>query len=192
MDHETFDRIAAMLGAAGSRRAGIAAAFVALGARQAAAARPRPQGPCGNGRKRNLCNGADDCCTGICDRDVDNLDGKGRCRCRKRGEACGEDRNCCSRGGQGMVCLGGVCAAPCIGLGLSCEGANAVCCSGVCGGTQLLAGARLLSDVCCLQTGQTGCTDDVQCCGAGTGRYICRTGVCVDTCADAEGRPAYC
>jgi hypothetical protein len=60
------------------------------------------QGPCGNGGpKHNSCKRHAQCCTGYCDR-------KNRCRCRRVGDSCTEDRNCCPER-QGATCQDGVC-----------------------------------------------------------------------------------
>jgi len=87
MDQRSFDRFARLLGGAASRRAGIRAALgglLGLAAPDGADAgrnkakdkakgkeegrgRPGPEGPCGNGsRKDNACTKDSDCCTGIC------------------------------------------------------------------------------------------------------------------------------
>jgi hypothetical protein len=111
MDARRFDILTRALGEGSSRRSvmgllGIIAAAplaVAAGSRR----RPKPEGPCGDfSRKDNICAKNGDCCTNICNTDVGktNKDGKGRCRCVRRGRACTEDRNCCSRRGQQMTC----------------------------------------------------------------------------------------
>ncbi|MFM9107090.1 MAG: hypothetical protein ACKOWF_10390 [Chloroflexota bacterium] len=128
MDHTSFDRIARLLGGAATRRQGLAAALGGvLGAGLAAAApaaaaqspsakirrrkRPGITGPCGDGtRAENVCDRDKDCCTGICNRKAGqkNIDGRGRCRCIRRGEKCQEERNCC----RSMVCRDKICAMP--------------------------------------------------------------------------------
>jgi hypothetical protein len=66
----------------------------------------RIEGPCGDGsRKENLCDKGSDCCTGLCKTGLKNKDGRGRCRCVRRGKACAEDKNCCND----MTCVAGVC-----------------------------------------------------------------------------------
>lgn len=117
MDDAVFDRITAALGAAVSRRAGVlAAASAALAAtsgrmdRAHASRRPRSQGPCGDGsRKDNICTEDSQCCTGICNRKTGetNLDRKGRCRCIRIGGACKADKNCCG----GRKCVDKVCGS---------------------------------------------------------------------------------
>lgn len=182
MDPQAFDRITAALGNAASRRAGIgaaigAAAAAALGkAGRARAAAPGAAGPCGKGRRKNLCERDGDCCTGICENGLDNLDGKGRCRCRKRGQDCAEDRNCCSRGGQNMVCLGGVCGSACIELGAGCIAGQSVCCAGSCA-TQGAGWERGFAAVCCLAADETGCSADSDCC-QDNGQLACSQGTC--------------
>ncbi|MFM9107091.1 MAG: hypothetical protein ACKOWF_10395 [Chloroflexota bacterium] len=130
MDQTAFDRIARLLGGAATRRQGFAAALggmLGLGSVVAAAPaaeakardagrkrrrkRPGITGPCGDGtRKDNICTKDKQCCTGICDKDLakKNRDGKGRCRCARRGQDCTEDKNCCGS----MVCTNDVCAKP--------------------------------------------------------------------------------
>ncbi|MGI9253231.1 MAG: hypothetical protein ACR2J8_05760, partial [Thermomicrobiales bacterium] len=92
MDQQAVDHIAAVLGSAASRRAGLASALsVALGrgATAASASRPRRQGPCGDfSRAANRCRKHGDCCTEICDTTLKNIDRDGRCRCRRRGQPC--------------------------------------------------------------------------------------------------------
>lgn len=131
MDERQFDRLSARLGAATSRRAGLTSIMTALtglgasvtlpdGSTLAGNAahtrmrkhRPSPAGPCGDrGRKANACRKNDDCCTGVCDTSVGktNLDGKGRCRCMRKGGACSANRNCC---GSSMKCINGACRKP--------------------------------------------------------------------------------
>jgi hypothetical protein len=61
------------------------------------------QGPCGNGGpKANACTRHGQCCTGYCHQ-------KRRCRCKKLGRSCTEDRNCCANFGQPMTCQNGTC-----------------------------------------------------------------------------------
>lgn len=122
MDDARFDGLARLLAKAGSRRAGVRAALglvagavAGLAAAETDAKKgtggPSAQGPCGDGSvKQNRCTRNRQCCTNICERNVKNKDKKGRCRCKKRGEACTEDRNCCVRGGQQMSCIDGICA----------------------------------------------------------------------------------
>ncbi len=127
MDQASFDRIARTLGAAVTRRAGLGAALAAAVALPvtsttasiaSAARRPKPEGPCGNGsRKDNMCTKDSQCCTGVCKKGIKNKDGKGRCRCVRRGKACKEDKNCCKGS-----CVGGFCG----GAAVSCD----VCLSG--------------------------------------------------------------
>jgi hypothetical protein len=140
MDSGTFDRVSRVLGSAMTRRSGIAAAVIALAGSIGAVAeakpgrrgkqRPGKQGPCGNGsRKENACTKDSQCCTGICKTGMKNKDGKGRCRCVKKGKACAEDRNCCG----GRTCAGGVCGGgggSCAAAGGAC-GVSADCCAGL-------------------------------------------------------------
>lgn len=132
MDQHLFDGLTRLLGARAARRDGLRAVLgPALGLATAgaatnapAASRPRAEGPCGDGsRKQNTCSTDKNCCTGICDtsKGKTNRDRKGRCRCVRKGDPCSEDRNCCSRGNQAMSCESGVCTPlPRIPTGQSC------------------------------------------------------------------------
>ncbi|MGI9254321.1 MAG: hypothetical protein ACR2J8_11275 [Thermomicrobiales bacterium] len=140
MDQGAFDRIARVLGGAATRRSGLRAALAGViglqGAGTVAAKEPgagagvgkgkkrKPgvEGPCGDrSRKDNICTKGSQCCTGLCDRDLGlkNRDGKGRCRCVRKGGACTEDKNCCGS----RACAAGVCGGS---LGPSCD-APTVC-----------------------------------------------------------------
>ncbi|MFM9108335.1 MAG: hypothetical protein ACKOWF_16740, partial [Chloroflexota bacterium] len=107
MDGLRFDRIARLVGATASRRAGLAAAVGALlaggaapGALALESGAPETQGPCGNGSaKANRCRRNSDCCTRFCDRK------KRKCRCLQTGKRCREDRECCNK----LTCSGGIC-----------------------------------------------------------------------------------
>jgi hypothetical protein len=188
MDQVSFDRLATVLGTAASRRSGVIAAMgAALGLARAADARPHRQGPCGDGsRNENRCTKNGECCTGICDtsKGKTNKDGEGRCRCRRRGKACTEDRNCCARQGQAMICIGGVCASQCAAVGAVCD--DLACCAGTCNALptpEARSGSRLFSgSICCLQDEEAGCTADIECCGAFNGLSACVGGVCATTC----------
>ena len=131
MDERQFDRLSALLGAATSRRAGLTSILTALTGLGASVTlpdgstlpgnaahartrkqRPSPAGPCGDrSRRANTCRKDNDCCTGVCDTSVGktNLDGKGRCRCMRKGGACSATRNCC---GSSMKCINGACRKP--------------------------------------------------------------------------------
>jgi DNA-binding CsgD family transcriptional regulator len=118
VDQSAFDRIARLLGAAATRRRGLAAAASLLVSGFAAVAgvpeargrnrHPGLEGPCGDGkRKDNICTRNADCCTNICNLELGkkNVDRKGRCRCMRRGQPCKADRNCCNT----LTCNGEVC-----------------------------------------------------------------------------------
>ncbi|MFM9107204.1 MAG: right-handed parallel beta-helix repeat-containing protein [Chloroflexota bacterium] len=130
MDRLTFDCVTRLLGTAASRRSGLAAAIAAaVAARSTDGATPgesaaiaadapprrarrrvRPEGPCGNGsRAENICTKDKQCCTGICNLKTGkkNTDGRGRCRCLKRGRTCSADKNCCNS----MTCVDGACSS---------------------------------------------------------------------------------
>ncbi len=125
MDQERFDRIAAALGGAATRRAGLKAALAALaglsGRELAAAAPERGDGqnlerdgegsevdsekrPCGPKPKDNRCTKHKDCCTKYC-RKPKKQAKFGRCRCIKRGKKCKAGQKCCSA----MTCRNGRC-----------------------------------------------------------------------------------
>jgi hypothetical protein len=181
MDQGSFDRIVTTLATASTRRAGVIAALgTALALARGADGKPRSQGPCGNGsRKANRCRKNKDCCTGICDTTLVNQDGDGRCRCRRRGKACTEDRNCCSRGDQSLVCVGGVCGDACTQLGQECLTGDSACCAGSC---PTVAGSeRGFQAVCCLGIGESGCMKDTHCC-QNAGPTSCIGGVCAQAC----------
>lgn len=127
MDAPRFDRFAISLVAPRTRRGALVALAAAFGGALSLVSIPgseRPeavagkkqarrkrgkrkddgvvvQGPCGNGGpKHNSCKRHGQCCTGYCD--------KKRCRCRRPGDPCTEDRNCCPDK-QGATCQDGVC-----------------------------------------------------------------------------------
>jgi hypothetical protein len=85
---------------------------------------PGIAGPCGKGKKKNVCTKNSDCCTNICKTKIANKDKTGRCRCLKKGRRCSEDRNCCG----GISCVAGQCGgkAPFVETGAAC-GPNDVC-----------------------------------------------------------------
>jgi hypothetical protein len=189
MDRTTFDRITRVLGSAGSRRAGLrmaAAALFGAGATRVvgpgtAAATPRPAGPCKSTKRQdNTCTKASQCCTGVCDtsKGATNKDGQGRCRCVRRGGNCTEDRNCCSRRGQQMTCIGGVCDMPatCLGLQAACVSGVDTCCAGECAQRPVSIAPRGQSAfVCCVQDQQSGCVVDADCCNF---LATCNQGTC--------------
>ncbi|MGI9255115.1 MAG: hypothetical protein ACR2J8_15335 [Thermomicrobiales bacterium] len=146
MDGSSFDRIARALGSGISRRTGLLGALGALGAAApviggvAAGGKgkdkdkgkdtgqgkrgPAVAGPCGPGKKKNVCKQNSDCCTNICKTKIKNKDKTGRCRCEKKGRPCSEDRNCCGN----ITCVAGKCGgkAPLVATGAAC-GPNDVC-----------------------------------------------------------------
>ncbi|MFM9107860.1 MAG: hypothetical protein ACKOWF_14300 [Chloroflexota bacterium] len=131
MEQERFDRIARLVGGSVTRRAGIAAGLSALGSMlgratgegpapaAGAAARSRAgkaaksgkrrvhrEGPCGDGsRKDNVCTKNGQCCTGYCLKKLNNRDGKGRCRCIRKGKPCNPSQTCC----RNRQCVDGRC-----------------------------------------------------------------------------------
>jgi hypothetical protein len=182
MDVGRFDQIARSVARAISRRTGIRAALgagVALlaGGMAADARGPAPSGPCKRTKRTdNTCKRNNECCTGICERAVRNKDGLGRCRCRKRGQACTADKNCCSRRGQEMACIEGICDVPvtCVPLQSTCAETD-TCCAGVCG----LQPTNLripVGTVCCIPQGLSGCSADEDCCVRFRG--VCANNVC--------------
>jgi hypothetical protein len=181
MDGKRFDLITRALGDASSRRSllGLAAGLLAapLAATQADAKagskRPRTEGPCGNGtRKDNICTKDTDCCTGLCDTKLGkkNKDGKGRCRCVQKGKACTEARNCCS----GRACAGGVCGGSTPPTPV-CDATT--CPDGCCSGVTCVPYA---------DQGDSSCGVAGAACVACTAPEACVEGVCALTCV-AEG-----
>ncbi|MGI9254858.1 MAG: hypothetical protein ACR2J8_14025, partial [Thermomicrobiales bacterium] len=205
MDQSSFDRIARLLGGAASRRSGMKAALGAafgLGALDAEAkshagkdkdrghgngngnGRPEPEGPCGNGsRKDNICTKDKDCCTGICNTDAGkkNAEGKGRCRCMKKGKPCKATKNCCNT----LTCNGGVCGAggpvptsdPCVVGVDTCADSKASCT------TYDPRSGGPVGDYCLLPYLETICAKDADC-----AVNSCFTGICI-TCS-CGGCPA--
>jgi parallel beta-helix repeat protein len=168
MDERPFDALLRSLTRAGSRRQAVAGALAALtggvmigtnadarpGGDQEPGRRkrkPNVQGPCGDGtRKDNACTKDKQCCTGICRKGLKNKDGKGRCRCLRKGKPCTEDRNCCG----GRACTDGVCGKSGCTSDADCTGASDTCTNGICtcGGTICAAGEQ------CLHGGCTACS----------------------------------
>ena len=116
MDHTSFDRITRLLGGAATRRAGIGAVVASLASAAIAGdiaangGKVKPEGPCGNGRRKdNICTKDSDCCTNICNvaAGKTNMDEKGRCRCVRRNGACTADKNCCGT----MTCNANICGS---------------------------------------------------------------------------------
>ena len=114
MDDRRFDDLTRSFSSAASRRrllSTLASGLVALVAAGRADSdetlakkrrRVTAQGPCGDGGpKDNECERNKQCCTGICKR--------GRCRCKRLGTECSEDRNCCATFGQPMSCQNRIC-----------------------------------------------------------------------------------
>lgn len=168
MDDSRFDALSRAFGGAVSRRSGLVAlgallGGVAIGEGTAASGRkrPKPEGPCGDGsRKDNICTKGDDCCTGSCDlsKGKTNKDGLGRCRCVRKGGSCTEDRNCCG----GRICGGGsVCGGPVVPVGSSCVVGVDLCADGATcqqqtGGVQTI---QPNSGYFCSQEDGGSCTD---------------------------------
>jgi hypothetical protein len=136
MDQDRFDHLVRLLGTGSSRRAAVAAlaAAIPLGAAAKSGRNgPQPEGPCGDGSRRdNICEQDADCCTGICNTGPGskNKDGKGRCRCVRKNGDCTEDKNCCG----GRSCVNGICGGslepPCVPLGGPCSVDSNCCPSG--------------------------------------------------------------
>lgn len=171
MDHPTFDRLARRLAASASRRGVVLGAFAAAAgsalvghgpsataAQDVTAENCIPEGKrCGSGGRRRPCK---KCCTGNVIRDQN---GKRRCSCVRLGDGCSNDSQCCEG-----VCDSGTCqlsGPTCIALQAACATGD-TCCAGTCDATL---------DVCCIETGSTGCTVDADCCGPNTG---CFNGTC--------------
>jgi hypothetical protein len=167
MDHQRFDGLARLMGRRAGRRAGLravigAALGVAIGTATpgADAARPKPEGPCGNGsRKANVCRKNSDCCTGICNTKLGkkNRDRTGRCRCVQTGKTCTADRNCCNS----LTCISGVCGRGGIATGEPCVPGVDVCADSRARCTPLTDDAQtalgISGDYCTLPTGASPC-----------------------------------
>ncbi|MGI9254511.1 MAG: hypothetical protein ACR2J8_12250, partial [Thermomicrobiales bacterium] len=174
MDHLSFDRLARVLGASSTRRAGLRALLAAtLGAAASTPAdarrdhhAPRPEGPCGDGsRKDNICTKNSQCCTGFCNTAIKNADGKGRCRCVKKGKPCKKNTNCCHGSCIAGVCTPGVPTGDPCTLSSTCADPAATCApytSGTPAGTYCL----LPNDAACVSGSQCASQD-------------CASGVCV-------------
>lgn len=175
--------------------------------RQGASAKKRQktsaEGPCGNGSaKANSCKNDADCCTRFCDKK------KNRCRCKKPGQSCSEDRNCCATLGQPMTCQSGTCqtieappapptASPPPPSPLPCAGQCAPtmgCGDDRCGGS---CGSCAANETC--QSGTCACTPDCtgktcgpigcgESCGDCPAPKSCVNGrcVCVSKCSGKE------
>jgi hypothetical protein len=186
MDTSSFDRIARLFGSALSRRTGLGLVAAALAGRAVlidADAAPTPAGPCKSTRRPdNICTKNSDCCTRLCNTKLGkkNRDGLGRCRCVNRGGRCTDDRNCCSRRGQQMVCNSGVCGelTVCLGLQSICDPSTSICCDGACQEREYPAvNAAVNGDpVCCIPLEASGCTDDADCCRVDA---TCDNGTCI-------------
>jgi hypothetical protein len=109
MDGPIFDQFTRALATLRTRRGAVGLATAAVtGATVAAEAKPRTEGPCGDGSRRaNVCTKNKDCCTGLCNTKAGkkNKDGKGRCRCVRKGGTCTANRNCCNS----LGCNDGIC-----------------------------------------------------------------------------------
>ena len=172
MDSRRFDELVALLARGLTRRTatGAIATLMAAGIGESSEAKrhgrdhgsdrgkapgnadrkPDAEGPCGDGgRADNRCTRDSQCCTGICEMSTGkhNRDGEGRCRCRKRQQACTDDRTCCGK----LKCYGGRCSS-CL----------AACTSGCC------AGSQCISQTTSAQCGRNGsqcvaCPDGSEC-----------------------------
>ena len=121
MDANGFDTLTKAVSRYGMRRrqvlgSALAGAAVLLGVAQLPVVAEKKgvhsEGPCGNGSvKANRCKRNGQCCTGYCDKGK-GKQADGHCRCKKAGQSCNEDRNCCATPGQPMTCQGYVCVSP--------------------------------------------------------------------------------
>jgi len=113
MDGRDFDTLTRALGSALSRRAvvpGLLAALVPAALTPAAVEgkrrrRVKAKGPCGDrGPVANRCQRHSDCCTGYCNKKAGRV--YGRCRCRRQGQTCRKNRDCCHGKGpdRALVC----------------------------------------------------------------------------------------
>jgi hypothetical protein len=157
------------------------------------------QGPCGNGSaKANTCTRHGQCCTGFCDKRKD------RCRCKKLGASCTEDRNCCASLGQPMTCQNGACQAvasppspppppPPVTAECQPEPASQTC-GGRCGIVLDNCGNPIDCGGCpiCQSCAGGVCTAALSqqraiCAGSGATSSICCNGVCCDGCCEDGG-----
>ena len=127
--------------------------------------------------RTTVASGISQCCTGFCDR----RKGKkpyGRCRCKKAGQGCQEDRNCCATAGQPMTCQDSICVSTAPPPGCSTD--EAVCAPNL---TNDANGGCCLQDVACCN-GDADCSDG----------QICASGCCQDVCrkVDKNGVIAGC
>lgn len=157
MGHRQFDAAVRALRQHGgaTRRHGILAALAIIfgGGAGVSLARgrngghPGSEGPCkGLKRPDNICKRDRDCCTEVCNLDAGraNDDGLGRCRCKRAGESCTADRNCCRRGARPLACVSGVCGSS--GPAGSCDGGN--CADGCCRGSRCVPFAGQNDGLC--------------------------------------------
>jgi hypothetical protein len=179
MDQRRFDAALRAMQTSTTRRAGLAAALAALlgstgltggavhagpraekrGGKRKRRTRPGSAGPCGDGsRADNRCTRDSQCCTGVCETSIGrrNLDGDGRCRCRRRRQDCTEDRNCCGK----LGCYGGRCST-----------CRAGCSTGCCAG-----------DTCIAQASNAHCGRNGDQCVACPDGSECLDGACEVTC----------
>lgn len=114
------------------------------------------QGPCGNGGpKANRCKRNADCCTGYCDKNAGRV--YGRCRCKRAGQACASNRQCC----KGSTCRQGRCRRTpkpqrCRKAGRPCT-TNRQCCPGKTGRICLDGRCRRRPVVACGDVCASGC-----------------------------------
>lgn len=186
MDGQQFDRLVQGAATGITRRMALGA-LVAGGSglvrgqvQEGAASRRRDQrvtqeGPCGDGGIRaNRCKHHGQCCTGFCNRKK----GKqpyGRCRCKKAGQGCRENRNCCATAGQPMTCQDRVCTSAGPTPPPPACGANEADCP--------VNLANAANGGCCLQ--------DVACCNGDedcSDGQTCVNGCCQSVCRAIGGR----
>lgn len=180
MDGRQFDQLVQGVGTRMTRRrtlgvlvTGVAALLGATSHEQVAARKSggavTTEGPCGNGRiKANRCRRNGQCCTGLCDK----TRGKapyGRCRCRKVGQGCQEDRNCCAAVGQPMTCQNGICVTTTPPP--TCSTDEDTCAPDL---TTAANGGCCPRDVACC-TGDENCSDGQICGATGCCQNVCRT-----------------
>jgi hypothetical protein len=178
MDSSHFDRMSRALGAATSRRAGIAAALGALfgGAAIGAAAGPKAgkgpgkSGPCGNGsNKDNKCKKDGECCTKYC--------ADGFCRCKPNWTPCTKSAHCCSGS-----CILGQCDGGCNPEGSRCK-EDFNCCTGmVCGDGRCVKSNKAK----CSKKNCSGCCDGTTCRPGGAAIACGKKGGACSKCRGSE------
>ncbi|MGI9252172.1 MAG: right-handed parallel beta-helix repeat-containing protein, partial [Thermomicrobiales bacterium] len=159
-------------GAAGAKGRGKDAGGSAVTSR-----RPKPEGPCGDGTKAdNVCTKDKQCCTGYCRKGMKNKDGKGRCRCIRRGKPCKPSQTCCG----GVSCTEGICkrpapSRPTVPTGKACVAASDTCAESTAACVEYELGTP--AGTYCLLPNSSACSGDPVC-----ESNKCASGACATSC----------